>query len=80
MKHLSARLQQSCDWQEKQGIIIPKDIDKEYILRLLKMRIEDLDVIAAKRDVEVFIADSRVLDVWGREFFMDILEQISLQS
>ncbi len=80
MKHLSARLQQSCDWQEKQGIIIPKDIDKEYILRLLKMRIEDLDVIAAKRDVEVFIADSRVLDVWSREFFMDIVEQIRFQS
>ena len=80
MKHLSARLQQSCDWQEKQGIIIPKNIDKEYILRLLKMRIEDLDVIAAKRDVEVFIADSRVLDVWSREFFMDILEQIRFQS
>ncbi len=80
MKHLSARLQQSCDWQEKQGIIIPKDIDKEYILRLLKMRIEDLDVIAAKRDVEVFIADSRVLDVWSREFFMNIVEQIRFQS
>ena len=80
MKHLSARLQQSCDWQEKQGIIIPKDIDKEYILRLLKMRIEDLDVIAAKRDVEVFIADSRVLDVWSREFFTDIVEQIRFQS
>ena len=80
MKHLSARLQQSCDWQEKQGIIIPKDIDKEYILRLLKMRIEDLDVIAAKRDVEIFIADSRVLDVWSREFFTDIVEQIRFQS
>ncbi|MEA3417966.1 MAG: nucleotidyl transferase AbiEii/AbiGii toxin family protein [Campylobacterota bacterium] len=78
-KHLAARLQQSCDRQEKQEIKIPKDIDKEYILRLLKMRIENLNVTAAKRDVEVFIADSRVLDIWSREFFMDIVRQIKFQ-
>ena len=79
IKHLTARLQQSCDWQEKQGIMIPKDINQEYILELLKMRIEDLDVTAAKRDVEVFIADSRVLDVWSREFFVGIIQEIKFQ-
>ena len=76
LKHLASRLQQSCSWQEKQGITIPEDIDKEYILGLLKMRIEDLDVTAAKRDVEVFIADSRVLDIWSKEFFLDIAQQL----
>lgn len=76
INHLAARLQQSCNWQEKQGITIPEDIDKVYILKLLEMRIENLDVTAAKRDVEVFIADSRVLDIWSREFFMDIAQQI----
>ena len=76
IKHLTARLQQSCDRQEKQGITLSKDIDKEYILKLLKMRIEDLDVTAAKRDVEIFIADSRVLDIWSRAFFMGIVDQI----
>ncbi len=80
IKHLTARLQQSCDWQEKQGLTLPKNIDKEYILGLLKKRIEDLDVIAAKRDVEIFIADSRVLDIWSREFFVDIAEQINFQN
>ena len=79
IKHLTARLQQSCDRQEKQGITIPKDINQEYILELLKMRIEDLDVTAAKRDVEVFIADSRVLDVWSREFFVGIIQEIKFQ-
>ncbi len=79
IKHLTARLQQSCGWQEKKGITISKDINQEYILELLKMRIEDLDVTAAKRDVEVFIADSRVLDVWSREFFMDIVQKIKFQ-
>lgn len=76
IKHLTARLQQSCDRQEKQGITLSKDIDKEYILKLLKMRIVDLDVTAAKRDVEIFIADSRVLDIWSRAFFIGIVDQI----
>jgi predicted nucleotidyltransferase component of viral defense system len=81
IKHLTARLQQSCDQQscdqqEKQGITLSKDIDKEYILKLLKMRIVDLDVTAAKRDVKIFIADSRVLDIWSRAFFIGIVDQI----
>jgi predicted nucleotidyltransferase component of viral defense system len=36
----------------------------------------DLDVTAAKRDVEIFIADSRVLDIWSRAFFIGIVDQI----
>ena len=43
------------------------------------MRIEDLDITAAKRDVEIFIADRRVLDIWSREFFNEIIEQIKFQ-
>lgn len=80
IEHLAARLQQSCDWQKKQGITIPKDIGKEYILRLLNIRIEDLDINAAKRDVEIFISDRRVLDIWSKEFFMDLVEKIRYQD
>jgi hypothetical protein len=32
----------------------------------------------AKRDVEVFISDTRVLDIWSREFFKDIIGQIKI--
>ena len=76
MTHLNARLQANCAWQESQGMTIPKDIDKNYMLELLKMRIDDLDIVAAKRDVAVFIADKRVLDIWSRDFFMGIIHQI----
>jgi predicted nucleotidyltransferase component of viral defense system len=76
LKHLNARLQQNCTWLENQDITLKKEIDKEYILALLKLRIEDLDISMAKRDVEVFIADTRVLDIWSQGFFMDIIKQI----
>jgi predicted nucleotidyltransferase component of viral defense system len=76
LKHLNSRLQQNCTWLEKQGIEIKKEIDKEYILELLAKRIENLDISMAKRDVEVFIEDTRVLDIWSQPFFVDIIERI----
>ncbi len=79
MKHLNARLQQNCTWQENQGMMIPEELDGNYILKLLKIRIDDLDITAAKRDIEVFISDKRVLDIWSRDFFMEIVQQIKLK-
>jgi hypothetical protein len=49
-------------------------------LELLKIRIEDLDIAAAKRDIEVFISDKRVLDIWSRNFFMDVVQQIKFKK
>ena len=80
MKHLNARLQQNCSWQESQGITIPEDINENYILELLTARIDALDITAAKRDVEVFVSDKRVLELWSRDFFMDIVKQIKFKS
>ncbi len=76
LKHLNARLAQGCTWQENRNIEIPESIDKVLIMKLLKKRIEELDVDAAKRDVGVFIVDSRVLELWSRAFFMDIVKKI----
>ena len=80
INHLRARLHQSCSWQEKQEVTIPTDIDEAYILALLKKRIDDLDIAAAKRDVEVFISDHRILDIWSKDFFMHIVGQIKFEK
>ena len=80
LMHLGARLIQNCAWQEDQGIDMPEMIDAVYIAMLLKMRIDDLDVAAAKRDVGPFISDKRALDIWSREFFIDIVQQIKFQK
>lgn len=80
IKHLNARLQQNCAWQENQGLTIPAGLDENYILELLRVRIDDLDIAAAKRDVEVFISDKRVLDIWSRDFYMDIIQQIKFKK
>ena len=77
LKHLNARLQQNCSWSENKNIDLSKEVDKDSLSELLKMRIDHLDIHAAKRDVEVFIADKRVLDIWSKEFFTDIVKKIS---
>jgi hypothetical protein len=51
--------------------MIPEEIDENYILGLLKVRIDDLDITAAKRDIEVFISDKKILELWSRDFFME---------
>jgi len=80
LKHLNARLQQNCAWQENQGVMIHKDVDANYIIELLKKRINNLDITAAKRDVEVFISDKRVLEIWSKDFFMEIVQQIKFNA
>ncbi len=79
LKQLNARLQQNCTWMENQDIALKEEIDKAYILELLELRIKDLDISAAKRDVDIFIADTSVLDFWSQDFFMEIIHQIQVK-
>jgi hypothetical protein len=78
LKHLSARLKQNCSWMEEQNIAISEEIDGPYIKDVVKKRIEDLNIDAAKRDVEIFIRDRKVLDLWSKEFFESVVDQIRL--
>ncbi len=76
IKHLNARLLQDCPWAKEQNIKMKNEIDKAYIIELLTKRIKALDVQMAKKDIEPFVADSSVLDIWSQEFFMKIIGQI----
>ena len=80
LKHLNTRLLQNCTWLKNQSINLNKEIDKEYLFELLTLRIKDLDISMAKRDVEIFIADTSVLDFWSQDFFMDIIQKIQFKS
>ena len=80
LTHLNARLQQNCSWLENQEIKLKNEIDKAYLLELLELRIKDLDISMAKRDVVIFIADTRVLDVWSQMFFLEIIQQIKVNK
>ena len=77
LRHLNARLQQSCAWQNKQEYNISADVTQNEVLELLSKRIDELDIAAAKRDVEGFISDRRVLDMWSKFFFHSLTKEIT---
>lgn len=79
LTHLRARLGQSCDWQEKEGIKFEEEITQDLVLELLKNRIASLDIKSAKRDVEPFIFDRQVLDIWSREFFLLLVKKLRFE-
>ena len=79
LTHLSARLKQSCDWQKKEGVGFDEEITEALILELLSKRIEALDITSAKRDIEPFISDRRVLDIWSQEFFIGVVEGLRFE-
>ncbi len=79
-KHLKARLSQSCKYLEANEIKIPDELTKQNIKELLLQRIESLDVAKAKNDVQPFIKDMRECDLWSKEFFKAVAENIKIKE
>ena len=70
-RYLEAKLRQSGNWLEDQ----PFDAAAFRTWALAKLG--TLDIEAAKRDVERFVPDQRVLDGWSRELFYAAIERIT---
>ncbi|MDY0123886.1 nucleotidyl transferase AbiEii/AbiGii toxin family protein [Sulfurimonas sp.] len=79
-KHLKARLSQSCKYLEANEINIPDELTKQNIKELLLQRIESLDVGKAKNDVQPFIKDMREIELWSKEFFIAVVENIKIKG
>ena len=58
--------------------------DKEFTLdelkEILKKRFEDIDYEQAKKDVEPFIKDTSVLDIWEKDFFIQITDLLQCEN
>ena len=78
VKHLKARLSQSCKYLEANDIKIPDEFTKQNIKELLLQRIESLDVVKAKNDVQPFIKDMREIELWSKEFFVAVVQNIKI--
>ncbi len=77
--HLKSRLSQSCKYLEKNNIQIPSELTKQTIKELLLQRIETLDIVKAKNDVQPFIKDIREIELWSKEFFVSVIENIKVR-
>ena len=77
--HLQSRLNQSCKYLEENNIQIPNKLTKQAIKELLLQRIETLDVAKAKSDVQPFIKDVREIELWSKEFFVAVIENVKMK-
>jgi len=76
--HLHSRLTQSCKYLDINDINIPSELTQQNIKELLLQRIESLDVAKAKNDVRPFIKDIKEIELWSKEFFISIIENIKI--
>lgn len=68
--HLEQRMRQSGHWQGEGPLM------EEAFFGLLDQAIDSLNVDQARKEVEVFVQDPAVLEVWSRDFFHDIVHRI----
>ena len=71
-KHLRARLIDSGYISENQECTL------EEIKTMLKNRFDSIDFLQARKDVEPFIRDTSVLDIWSLDFFKQITEGLKV--
>lgn len=71
LRHLDARMRQSGHWN---GELITSDT----LNRLLKKRFAELDFREAADEVRVFLQDSREVELWSKEFFVDLASRIPI--
>lgn len=71
LAHLEQRIAQS------EHTSAPAPLSESEVRRLLKSKIETVDFQAAKKDVAPFIKNPRELDIWSKEFFLDVTDRMT---
>jgi len=70
--HLEQRMRQSGHWPNS------LTMDESAFRKLLRDRIDSLDVGQARHEAEPFVKHPRALEIWSREFFHDAGSRIQL--
>jgi len=74
LPHLEARMRQSGHYSDDAAL------DESTFRSLLARRIENLDIGAARSEVERFLTDPATVRVWSPDFFRAIAQRISVRS
>jgi len=72
LKHLQKRLEQTGHWNSNDILT------KEKIVKMLKEKIDNIDLELAKKDVLRFVDNKDSVLIWSKEFFFDIIKKIRI--
>ena len=56
-----------------------ESVDEQGLLGLLQERIGVVDFVNAKLDAERFITDAYVLDIWSRDYFLELTRRLKFK-
>mgnify|MGYP002151149837 CR=1 FL=1 len=74
LDHLSIRASESGDI--KKGMQLTKDV----FLEMLENKISTLDIESVKVDIRRFISDKNVLDIWSRDYFLELSKMMKIKN
>jgi predicted nucleotidyltransferase component of viral defense system len=70
LHHLEKRMRQTGDWKDT------APLTSEDLKKLIVAAIDRLDVNQARKEVEPFVRHPESLDLWSREFFLEVASRI----
>ena len=73
LQHFLSRAKDSSDWGKE-------IISETEFIELLTERIENLNFEIAKKDVERFIHNPEVLDIWSKQYFLDLVKMLKIKE
>jgi predicted nucleotidyltransferase component of viral defense system len=72
ISHLEQRMRQTGHWAG------PAPLTAGDLRDLMTRRIDKVDIDQIRREVEPFVKDTAVLEIWSKEFFLDVASRIKI--
>jgi len=66
LSHFLQRAKDTGDWSQE-------DIGQEDLINLLKEKINGISIEEVKKDIRPFVKDIHKLDIWSRQYFLDLI-------
>lgn len=73
IQHFLSRAKDSSDWGKE-------SISETEFINFLTERIENLNVEIAKKDVESFILNPKLLEIWSKHYFLDLVKMLKIKE
>ena len=73
LDHFLLRAQDTGDWQGE-------TINEAQVIQLLEEKIKSVNFASVKEDVVRFISDSSVLEIWGEQYFLDLIKKLKFHQ
>ena len=73
LDHFLLRAKDTGDWQGE-------TINGAQVIQLLEEKIKSVNIASVKEDVVRFIPDSSVLDLWGEQYFLDLIKNLKFHQ